>query len=143
MRSKTCLLHYSFFSLLLFFYLGYLLFVSAALDVDPGNVVGLATSEPAVADKDAAGQTAREQPVEQPTVASVAETTEEDPTRDKARASTPTRVDETVRTPPPSSVVEEGDKVPTPLQLKKRGLQLRRQRRLPLRRAPLAEVGVQ
>ena len=52
--------------------------------------------------------------MEQPAVASVAKTAEEDPARDKAGAGTPTRVDETVRTPPPSSVVEEGDKVPTP-----------------------------
>ena len=68
-------------------------------------------TEPAVADKDAAEQTTRGQPVEQLAVTSVAETTEEDPTRDKAGAGTPTRVDETVRTPPPSSIAEEGDKV--------------------------------
>ena len=59
-------------------------------------------------------QTAREQLVEQAAVAPVVETTEEDPARDKVGASTPTRVDETVRTPPPSSVAEEGGKVPTP-----------------------------
>ena len=116
----------------------YLLFVSAASDVDPGNVAGLGTTEPAVADKDTAEQTAREQLVEQPAVVAVADTAEEDPAQDKAGASTPTRGDET----PPSSVAEEGDKVPTPLQLKKRGPQLQPQRRLPRRRAPLAGVRV-
>jgi len=94
--------------------LHYLLFVSAASDVDPSNVVGLGTTEPAVADKDAVEQTAREQPVEQPTVASVAETDKEDPAQVKARASTLTRDKEATRTPPPSSVAEEGDKVLTP-----------------------------
>jgi len=54
----------------------------------------------------------------------MAETAEEDPAQDKAGASTTTRGDETAGTPPPSSVAEEGDKVPTPLQLKKRGPQL-------------------
>jgi len=89
-------------------------FVSAALDVDPSNVAGLRTTEPAVADKDAAEQTVREQPEEQPAVVAVAATAEEDPAQDNARASTPTRGDEIAGTPPLSSVVEEGDKVPTP-----------------------------
>ena len=57
-------------------------------------------------------------------VVPMAETAEEDPAQDKAGASTTTRGDETAGTPPPSSVAEEGDKVPTPLQLKKRGPQL-------------------
>jgi len=108
--SKTCLLHFPFFLVILH----YLLFVSAASDVDPGNVAGLGTTEPAVADKDAADQTGREQPVDQPAVEPVAETAEEDPAKDKAGARTPTRGEETVGTPPPSSVAEEGDKVPTP-----------------------------
>ena len=120
----------------------YLFFVSAASDVDPSNVAGLRTTEPAVANENAAEQTVREQPVEQPAVVAVAETAEEDPAQDKAGVSTPTRGDETAATPPPSSVVEEGDKVPTPLQLKKRGPQLQPQRRLPRRRAPLAGVRV-
>jgi hypothetical protein len=94
--------------------LHWLFLVSAASDVDPSNIGGLRTTEPAVADKDAAEQTTRERPVEQPTVVSVAGTTEEDPARDRAGTSTPTRGDETERTPPPSSVAEEGDKVATP-----------------------------
>jgi len=73
----------------------------------------LRTTEPAVADKDAAEQTAHEQPVEEPAIVVVVETAEEDPVQDKAEASTSTRGDETAGTPPPSSVVEEGDKVPT------------------------------
>ena len=52
--------------------------------------------------------------MEQPAVVAVAETAEEDPAQNKAGASTPTRGDETAGTPPPSSVAEEGDKVPTP-----------------------------
>jgi len=69
----------------------------------------LRTTETAVADENAAEQTIREQPVEQPTVVAVAETTEENPAQDKAAVSTPTRGDETAGTPPPSSVAEEGD----------------------------------
>ena len=38
----------------------------------------------------------------------------EDPTRDRAGASTLTRGDETAGTPPSSSVVEEEDKAPSP-----------------------------
>jgi len=74
----------------------------------------LGIAEPVVADKDAADQTDHEQPMEQPTVVSVAETSQEDPAQDRAVARTPTRGDETERTPPPSSVAEVGDKVPTP-----------------------------
>jgi len=94
--------------------LHWLFLVSEASDVDRSNIGGLRTTEPAIADKDAAEQTAREWPVEQPAVVSVAGTTEEDPARDRAGASTPTRGDETERTSPPSSVMEEGDKVATP-----------------------------
>jgi len=46
----------SLFVSLIIFYLRYLLFVSVASDVDAGNIVGLGTTEPAVADKDTAGQ---------------------------------------------------------------------------------------
>ena len=105
----------------------WLFLVSAASDVDPSNIGGLRTTEPAIVDKDAVEQTTRERPVEQPVVVSVAETTEEDPTQDKARVSTPTRGDETERMPPPSSVAEEADKVATPLLLKKRGPRLQSQ----------------
>ena len=101
------------------------------------------TTEPAVSDDNAAEQTVREQLVERPAVVAVAEVAEEDPTQDKAKASTPTRGDETAGTPPPSSVVEEEDKVPSPLLLKKRGPQLQPRRRLPRWRAPLAGVRVQ
>jgi hypothetical protein len=52
--------------------------------------------------------------VELPTVVSVDETAEEDQAQHKAGAGTSTRGDETAGTPPPSSVAEEGDKVPTP-----------------------------
>ena len=74
-------------------------FISAASDVDLGNV---------------AEQTVCEQPVERLAVVAPAEVAEEDSARDKAGASTPTRVDKTVGTPPPSSMVEEEDKVPSP-----------------------------
>jgi len=52
--------------------------------------------------------------VEQPTVVAAAEVAEENSVQDKARASTPTRGNETAGTPPPSSAVEEEDKVPSP-----------------------------
>ena len=120
----------------------WLFLVSAASDVDPSNIGSSRTTETAVADKDAAEQTACERPVEQPAVVSVAETTEDDPARDKAGASTPTRGDETEKTPPLSSVAEEGDKVATPLLLKKGGTRLQSRQKLPHQRAPLAEVRV-
>ena len=72
------------------------------------------TTEPAAADDNATEHTVREQPVERPAVVAMVEVAEENPTQDKARASTPTRGDETAGTPPPSSVVEEEDKVPSP-----------------------------
>ena len=52
--------------------------------------------------------------MEQPIVVAAVEVVEENPAQDKARASTPTRGDETAGTPPPSSMVEEEDKVPPP-----------------------------
>ena len=72
------------------------------------------TTEPVVANDNAAEQTIREQPVERPAVAATTDVAEEDPAQDKARTSTPTRGNETAGTPPPSSVVEEEDKVPSP-----------------------------
>ena len=72
------------------------------------------TTEPAVADDNATEQTVREQLVEQPAVAAMAEVAEEDPTQDKAGASIPTRGNETMGTPAPSSAAEEADKVPSP-----------------------------
>ena len=72
------------------------------------------TTEPVVADDNAAEQTVREQPVERPAVVATAEVAEEDPTQDKAGTSTLTRGDETTGTPPLSSVLEEEDKVSSP-----------------------------
>ena len=43
-----------------------------------------------------------------------AETAREDPAQARAGARTPTRDDEAARTPPPSSVIEEVDRAPTP-----------------------------
>ena len=80
---------------------------STASDVDPSNVAGSRTIEPAAADHNAAEQTAPEQPVEQPTVVTATEVADENLAQDRARASTPTRGDETAGTPPPSSATEE------------------------------------
>ena len=66
------------------------------------------------AEHNIAGQTAPEQLVEQPTVVTATEVAGEDPARDKAGASTPTRGDETTGTPLPSSVAEEEDKASSP-----------------------------
>ena len=52
--------------------------------------------------------------MEQPAVVATAGTAKGDPAQDKARASTPTRGEATAGTAPPSSIVEEGDKVPSP-----------------------------
>jgi len=91
-----------------------ILLCSAASDVDPSNVAGSRTTEPAAADHNAAEFTVCEQPVEHPTVVAAAEVTEENPAQDKAKASTPTRGNETTGTPPPTSALEEEDKVPSP-----------------------------
>ena len=48
-------------------------------------------------------------------VVSVVETAEEDPDQARTGASTPIRDDEAARTPPPSSIVEEGDRASTSL----------------------------
>ena len=90
------------------------IFVSAASDVDPDNVVGQKTAEPTVVVEDAAQQTTQEQTEGQPTVVSAVETTEEDPAQARTGASTPARHDEAARTPPSSSVAEEGDRAPAP-----------------------------
>jgi len=90
------------------------IFVSAASDVDPDNVAGQKTAEPTVAVEDATQQTTQEQTEGQPTIVSAAETAEVDPAQARTGASTPTRDDETARTPPPSSVAEGGDRAPTP-----------------------------
>jgi len=84
----------------------------------------LRTIESVVANDNAAELTVREQSTEQTAVAATAEVAEEEPAQDEARASTPARGNETTGMPLPSSVVEEGDRIPTPLQLKKRGVQL-------------------
>ena len=89
-------------------------FVSAASDVDPDNVAGQKTAEPAVVVEDAVQQTTQEQSEEQPMVVTVAESAEEHPTPTGTGASTPARDDEAARMPPPSSVAEEEDRAPTP-----------------------------
>ncbi|XP_021311824.1 proline-rich protein 36-like [Sorghum bicolor] len=87
--------------------------VSAASDVDTDNVAGQRTAEPAAVVEDAAQQAAQEQPEEQPAVVTAAESAEEHPAPARTGASTPIRGDETVRTPPPSSVAEEENRAPT------------------------------
>ena len=60
------------------------------------------------------GKTALEQPVAQPAAVPMTEVADEDPTRDRAEASAPTRGDGTAGTPPLSSVVEGENKAPSP-----------------------------
>jgi len=88
--------------------------ISAASDVDPDNVAGRGTAEPVVIVEDAAPQTTQERAEEQPTVVIAAETAEEHLAPTRAEAGTPTRDGEAARTPPPSSVVGEEDRAPTP-----------------------------
>jgi len=52
----------------------------------------------------------------------VAESAEEHPALAKTAASAPTRDEEATRTPPPSNIVEEEDRVPTPPPAKERGV---------------------
>ena len=89
-------------------------FVSAASDVDPDNVAGQKTAEPAVVVEDAARQTAQEQSEEQPTVVTMAESAEEHPAPARTGVSTPARDDAAARTPHRSSLVEEEDRALTP-----------------------------
>jgi len=87
--------------------------VSAASDVDPDNIAGQWTAQPAAVVEDAAQQATQEQPEEQPAAVTVAESAEEHPALARTRASTLVRGDETARTPPPSSVTEEDNRALT------------------------------
>ena len=89
--------------------------VSVASDVDPDNVAGQRTAEPRVVVEDAAQQAAQGQSEEQPAAVTATESAEEHPAPSRTGACTTVRDDETVRTPPPSSVAEEEDKALTPL----------------------------
>ena len=90
------------------------LLCSAASDVDPGNVAGSKSTEPAAANHNAAEQTVREQPVEQPAIVTAMEVADENLAQDGARESTPTRGDETAGTPPSSRAAEEEIRAPSP-----------------------------
>ena len=90
------------------------LFVSATSDVDPDHIAGQRTAEPVAVVGDTAPQTTQEHAEEQPATTTVAESTEEHPAPARARAGTPTRDGEAARTPPPSNVVEEEGRAPTP-----------------------------
>jgi hypothetical protein len=91
-----------------------------ASDVDPGNVTGQKTAEPAVVIEDTAQQTTQEQTEDQPTVVTAAETAEEGVAQARTGVSTPARDDEATKTPPLSSGAEEGDRAPTPLPVEER-----------------------
>jgi len=90
------------------------IFVSAASDIDPDNVAGQKTAEPAVVVEDAAPLTTQGRTEGHPTVVIGAETAEEHPAQARTGASTPARDEEAARTPPPSSVAEEEDRAPSP-----------------------------
>ena len=74
-------------------------------------------AEPVAAAGDAAPQT-----TEQPAATIVAESTEEHPASAKTTASAPTRDEEATRIPPPSNIVEEDDRIPTPPLAEERGV---------------------
>jgi len=90
------------------------IFVSAASDVDPDHIDGQRTAEPVAVVGDAVPQTTQEHAEEQPATTTAAESAEEHPAPARARAGTPTRDGEAARTPPPSNVVEEEGRAPTP-----------------------------
>ena len=94
------------------------------MDVDPSNVSGSRTTEPVAAKHNITGQTAPEQPVEQPAVVTVTEVADEDLARDRAEASTPTRGDETSGTPPRGVWLRRKTKPRPLLQLKRVGPRL-------------------
>ncbi|XP_021321346.1 skin secretory protein xP2-like [Sorghum bicolor] len=87
---------------------------SAASDVDPDNVAGQRTAEPAAVVGDAAQQTAQEQPEERPAATTAAKSSVEQPAPAKSQGNTPAGDEEAARAPPPSSAAEEEDRVPTP-----------------------------
>jgi len=74
-------------------------------------------AEPAAAAEDAAPQTS-----EHLAAATMAESAEELPASARTTASSPTRDEEATRTPPPSSVAEGEDRVPTPPLAEERGV---------------------
>jgi len=91
-----------------------LIFCSTASDVDPNIILGSGPTKPVTDEQTFTKQTAPEQPVAQPAAVPTMERVAEDPARDRAKTSTPTRGDGTAGTPPPSSVVEEKNKAPSP-----------------------------
>ena len=91
-----------------------LIFCSTVLDVDPGTILGSRPTEPVTDEQNVAGQTAPEQPVAQPIAVPTTERVDEDPARDRAETSAPTRGDGSAGNPPPSSVREEENKAPSP-----------------------------
>ena len=82
---------------------------SAASDVNPDHVAGEGVAEPACAAEDAAPQTA-----EQPAAVAMPESAEKLPASAQTAASSPTRVEEATRMPPPSNATEGEDRAPTP-----------------------------
>ena len=98
-----------FFVFSFFFVENATLFLSAASDVNPDHVAGQRVAELACAAEDAVPQTA-----EQPAAAAVPESAEELPASTRTAASSPTRVEEAMGTPPPSNVAEGEGRAPTP-----------------------------
>jgi len=90
------------------------LLCSTVSDVDPGSVLGSRTTEPVAAEQNTARQTNPEQPVAQPAAAPTMHVADEDPARDRAEESAPTRGDETVGTPPLNNVAERENRAPSP-----------------------------
>jgi len=85
------------------------LFVSAASDVDPDHIAGQRAVEPVAVVGDAAPQT-----TEQPAATTAVESAEEHLAPARATTGTPTRDGEAMGMPPPSNVVEEEGRAPTP-----------------------------
>jgi len=94
--------------------------VSAASDVDPDHIAGRRTAEPAAVVVDAAQQTAREHPEEQPAAMTAAESAVEQPPLANTQANAPVGDEEAARVPPPSSAAEEEDRVLSPPPAKER-----------------------
>ena len=96
-------------------------FVSAASDIDPDNVAGQKTAEPAIVVEE---QTGQEQFEEQPMVVTAAESAEGHPAPARTGASTPARDDEAARTPPRAVSRRRKTELRLPRLLKKGGSQL-------------------
>jgi len=119
------------------------MFVSAASDIDPNNVAGQKTAEPAVVDENASKQTIRVPTEEQPTVVAAAETAEEAPAQTRTGGARQQGMMRLRGCLPRAVSWRRATEPRLPRLLKKEGPRLHPEQRLLCQRAPLAGIRVQ